>query len=191
MDDSSNVERLGDDLDYVRSVVERAEQRTTVPSIHVMWAVVSLAGFTIIDFRPQWAGLYWLIAGPLGGLAGLVLGARWSRRVGQVSRRAGRLHAIHWFGFLGTLLLLTPMMVRGELRGDAIARVILLMIGLAYLLAGNYLAPRLRWVALAVFAGYGLTFVVPAYPWTVTGVILAASLVVAGLLGPADARTRA
>jgi hypothetical protein len=190
IDSPGKIEQLGDDLDYVRSVLQRTEEHGTIPSIYFLWAAVTLVGFALVDIKPEFAGAFWAIAGPLGGILSAVLGWRWSLRVGQASRRVGALHFIHWFGFMGAILLLVPMIARGELRGESISRVILLLVGLTYLLAGNYLERPLRWVALVVFGGYGLTFVLHACPWTAAGLAVAASLVLAGLLGTRRGRAK-
>lgn len=179
----NDMTRVSSDLEYVRSVLKRAEGSQGPPSIYFLWALISLAGFALIDFRPDSVGPYWAVAGPLGGLATFLLACRWSRKVGQESRLAGSLHAIHWYGFMACILLLVPMIATGQLKNEAISRVILLLIGLAYLTAGNYLDRRLRWVSLSVFGCYLLTFVLSVYPWTISGTIVAASLAAAGWLG--------
>jgi hypothetical protein len=179
----ADMNRVSDDLEFVRSVVRRAEGTSNPPSICFLWALLSLPGFALIDFRPHWVGPYWAVAGPLGGLVSWLLAIRWSRKVGQESRREGVLHAIHWSGFMACILLLVPLASTGQLHHSAIPRVILLFIGLSYLTAGNYLDRRLRVVALVVFALYLMTFLIRTYTWTLSGIILATSLVAVGLLG--------
>ncbi len=176
------VEQASADLDYVRSVVQRAEKRSAVPSIYFLWAAISLPGMAVIDVDPRYAGPYWAIAGPLGWLLGWFFSNRAAKRMGQASPREGVLHAIQWSGLLASIFLLLPLIRTGALRGVAISQVILLFIAFGYLVSGNYLDRRMRWIALAVYAGYGLTFALDVYAWTTVGVILASSLVAAGVL---------
>lgn len=55
-----------DDISYVRSVLERAEDGAGNPAaIYFLWAAFTFFGFAIIDFAPEKAGLYWLVAASL------------------------------------------------------------------------------------------------------------------------------
>ena len=54
--------------------------------------------------------------------------------------------------------------------------------GLLYALAGVHLERPLLWSGLLMLAAYGvMTVFVPPYAWTITGVVIALSLVWAGL----------
>jgi hypothetical protein len=179
----TDLDRVTSDLEFVKGAVHRAEDKGGPASIYLLWAALTLPGFAIIDFRAEVAGFYWMLAGPLGGLASAFLGQRQARRVGQVMRRQGTLHLLHWTAFMGSLLLLVPLVATGQLTTAALPRVIMILLALTYFIAGSYLEPRLRWVGLAIAPCYGLTFVLHFYPWTTCGLVMAASLVTAGLLG--------
>lgn len=181
-DTERSLRQAQDDLEFVRSAVQRGGEGNKAPTIYFLWAAISLAGLSIVDFRPHAAGPFWAVAGPLGSILSGVLGARHGRRTGQTSARAGVSHMIHWFGFMATILLMVPLVARGDLKPEAMSKVILLVVGLSYLTGGNYLDHRLRWLSLVVYGGYVLTLVMPAYGWTAAGVALSLSLVAAGLL---------
>lgn len=177
-----NLEQVSADLDYVRNVVRRAEDRAGFPVVYFLWALLTFPGMAIIDVAPEKAGAYWAVAGPLGGLASWLLAARAARRSGFGHRGEGTLNAWQWTGLAGTILLLVPLIAGGELRGVTISRVILLFIAFAYLTSGHFLDRRMRWVALAVYAGYVLTFALDAYAWTAVGAIISLSLIATGWL---------
>ncbi|MYE54441.1 MAG: hypothetical protein F4X34_04500 [Chloroflexi bacterium] len=85
-------ERMKDDLAYVRGAVERTEG-VHVPSVYLMWAVISLIGFSMPDFIANgwlgWSysgiGWYWAVMGPVGFVASWLLSARAGDRAGQMS----------------------------------------------------------------------------------------------------------
>ena len=58
---------LREDIAYVRAAAERADA-ASIPSIYVVWAVISLCGFALADFVDdgRWVGRFWAVAGPHG-----------------------------------------------------------------------------------------------------------------------------
>src|SRR5213593_929666 len=105
--------RLRDDLSYVRSVVARANAGDSPAVIYFLWAAITSFGFALIDFAPERTGLYWMIAGPAGGVLSAFLGWRAGRALGQSSHREGRSHALHWTGMMVAIVLLAPLTVTG------------------------------------------------------------------------------
>lgn len=177
----------GHDLGYVREVVERSERRPMPAAILYLWAGISVAGFAIIDFAPQRAGLYWLVAGTAGFVLSSWIGGRSARATGQESREVGRRHMLHWAG-MGIAIFLLSFGAQGwGSTPQASSHAILLMVALSYWLAGVHLVPALKWMGVIGAATYvALAFLDGfAYPWTAAGVVLAAGLVVAGGAGRA------
>ncbi|MGI8618434.1 MAG: hypothetical protein ACR2L6_05020 [Gemmatimonadaceae bacterium] len=166
-----------DDLGYVRDVVRRSERSAFPSGIAYLWAAIGLVGFSLIDFAPERVGLFWAIASPVGFILSAWLGWRQARIAGQESAREGRQHMMHWAGLLVAIFLLIPLMLQGTLRDETIAQVILLMVALAYFLAGIHLSPPLRWAALAMVLGYIVTVTIDGFAWTALGVLFAAGLV--------------
>jgi hypothetical protein len=90
--------RLQADLNYVRDALDRSGRPTSPASIYWLWAIIVLVGFPLVDFAPRLVAPYWIVMGPLGGVASGFLGYRFSRQLGQVDRRTGGRHALHWAG---------------------------------------------------------------------------------------------
>jgi len=176
-----------DDLNYVRAVVRRAEGGANPASIYFLWAVISFFGYAIIDFDPQRTGLYWAVAGPLGGVASGWLGWRSGRRTGQLSSRDG----LHWVGLFVAILLLMPLAVTGHLAPTELPRVILLLVALAYWSAGVYEDRRMLPVAAVTAALVAFTVLAAElrFLWTITAAVLAGSLAVTGLFAAAPQRS--
>ena len=185
--------RVGADLDYVRTVIERAEGGESPASIYFLWAFISFFGYAIIDQAPDKTGAYWAVAGPLGGIVSGVLATRHARRAGQVSRGAGFLDFLHWMGFFAAILLLVPLVATDRLAPADIPRAVLLLVGYAYWTAGVHLDRRMLPVAAVVGGLYIFSIVWSELPyvWTITAVGLAGSLAVAGGLAAARARRSA
>ena len=184
--------RFRDDLSYVRSVLRRAEATRNPASLYFLWSVLSFFGYAIIDFRPEATGLYWAIAGPLGGVASAFLGSRAARQSGQISDRDGWKDAAHWSAMMFAALLLVPLVTTGRLETDDIPRVILLILALTYWSAGLWQDRRFLALGVVMAALYLFTIYAAALPylWTITGAILGASLAVGGIFAAAGARRR-
>lgn len=188
MNQENNV---NDDLSYVRGVVSRAEGESTNPaSIYFVWAVLSFFGFAIIDYAPEQTGLFWMIAGPAGGVLSGILGERAARRAGTSSARGGWAEGLHWVSLFAGFLLLIPLVASGGLRSSEIPRVILLLIAINYFTAGIHLDRRMGPIGIVVALSYLLTVFARDLPylWTITGAIVAASLAAGG--GVAALRSR-
>lgn len=175
------IDRVKEDLDYVTNAVRREDRDDGIPMIYFMWAVLVAIGFALPDFAPRWAGLYWLIAGPAGGLASWWLGARRGAQAGIHDAALGRRYAYHWLlAALAFVLVFVPALA-GKVGVAAAATNLLLVAGLTYALAGVHLERPLLWSGVLMFAGYvALSLFELPYIWTTTGLIVAASLLLAG-----------
>jgi hypothetical protein len=83
------AETLESDIRYVRALVMKSGSESLPRSFFIVWAVIVLLGFSIIDFAPRWTGLFWMIAGPGGGILSAMLGHRAGVRIGQLNRETG------------------------------------------------------------------------------------------------------
>ncbi len=183
--------QVHDDLDYVRTVLKRAEDTAGNPAtIYFLWAAITFFGFAIIDVAPEKTGLYWVIAGPLGGVLSGILGHRAGRATGQQSQREGRIQAMHWSGLLAAAFLLVPLAITHVIAIQDFPRLVLLIVALSYYTAGVHTDRRLVPVSFVLAGCYLLTVFVRDLPylWTVTAAILATSLTVAGLFAAARSR---
>ena len=176
------IDRVKEDLDYVASAIRREDLDDGVPVIYYLWAVLVAIGWALPDFAPRWTGLYWIIAGPAGGLLSWWIGTRRGTCAGINDTALGRRYAYHWsLTFFALLLVFLPA-IFGKISADTAAINVLLVIGLTYTLAGVHLERPLLWCGLLVFAGYvALSTIELPYLWTITGLVVAASLILAGL----------
>ena len=172
--------QLRDDLDFLGAVLRKSTRGTSPFTLYAMWAALVLAGFALVDFAPHQVGLFWMVAGPLGGVASAWLGMRHARKIGQLNREEGTRHAWHWGGLMLAILLAVPLGVSGAVDWSILSRIFLLIIGLTYYLAGVHMDRPLLWAGALMLAGYAALFFLPAYGWTLTGVLVAASLLFSG-----------
>lgn len=177
------IDRVREDLEYVTNAVRREDRDDPVPAIYLMWAVLVAIGFALPDFAPRWAAWYWFTIGPAGGLASWWLGARQGARDGIKDLALERRHAHHWlWAGLAFILVFLPALT-GSATPAAAATNILLVAGLAYGLAGVHLERGLRWSGLLMLGGYvALSVLALPYLWTTTGLVVAASLIVAAFM---------
>lgn len=185
-----NEDRIRDDLSYVRSLIHRAEGVNSPASSYFLWALLSFFGYAIIDFDPERTGLYWMIAGPVGGVLSGVLARRNARRTGQVSDRGDWTEFLHWTALFVVILLSLPLVTTGRIAVIDLPRIILLLVGFAYWTAGAHVDRRMLPLAGVIWALYVFTVLAPGVPylWTITGAGLAAGLTAAGLFARARAR---
>ena len=175
----ADTRQLTSDLEYVSDVVRRSEGSSPL-ALYLLWASVVLVGFSLVDLAPRRVGLFWIIAGPLGGIASAFIGRSQGLRLGQLGRAEGIRHAWHWSGMMLVLLMAAALGTTGVVDWSVLSRVFLLIVALAYFLAGVHLERPLKWIGLLMMAGYVALFFVPAYGWTMLGILVAAALVFCG-----------
>jgi len=175
---------LREDMAYVRAAAERADA-ATIPSIYVVWAVISLCGFALADFVPdtRWVGLFWMVAGPTGFGLSALLGYRAGRHAGQGSRRIGARWGLHWLAFMAAVALGAALVATGHLQWSGFGSLVVLLLALSYFHAGLYLDRRMLPVGGVLGACYLVTLFVPGYQWTLAGVLVAGALVWQAILG--------
>jgi hypothetical protein len=175
-------EQLQQDLDYIAGAVRRRDRPVGVPAIYFLWAAIIAVGFALPDFAPRSSNLFWLVAGIGGGLLSWWLGARAERRSGINDRELGLRYGLHWgIGGIAFVLTFLPLLL-GRVPAQQGGAQFLFTTGLLYALAGVHLERPLLWSGLLMLAAYGvMTVFVPPYAWTITGVVIALSLVWAGL----------
>lgn len=177
----TDVSKLQSDLDYISSAVRADATAGGIPALYFLWALLIAVGFSLPDFAPQLAGIYWLFAGIGGGLFSWWLGARQSRRGGVNNTQLGQRYGLHWClagaAFLLCFLPLTLGRVPPEMGGANF----LLVTGIAYGLAGVHLERPLLWCGMLMLLAYGvLVVLMPPYIWTITGITVGIALCWAG-----------
>jgi hypothetical protein len=184
----AEMERIQNDLHYVRNVLQKSERLKSPAGVYWLWAAIVLIGFALPDFAPRYTAIFWMLAGPAGGALSAYLGWRDGRRLGLLRREEGIHHCLHWGAMMGVILLSVLLVTRGVLSGEGLGKVILLIVTLTYLLAGVHLEKPLGFIGIVMAAGYVALFFIPAYGWTVLGTLVALSLVAAARLSaPSDA----
>lgn len=178
----TDVNKLQSDLDYISSAVRADATAGGIPALYFLWAALIAVGFSLPDFAPQLAGIYWLFAGIGGGLFSWWLGARQSRRDGINNARLGKRYGLHWaLASAAFLLCFLPLML-GRVSPEMGGANFLLVTGIAYGLAGVHLERPLLWCGMLMLAAYGvMVALMPPYTWTITGITVGIALCWAGL----------
>ncbi len=179
----TEINQLKSDLGYIAEAVRKSDRATSPSSIYLLWAAIVLLGFALIDFAPRYEGVYWTVLGPLGLLASALLGWRYSLRLGQVRRDLGVRYSFHFLGMMAIIFLAVPLGVTGAVAWSAMSKLFLLILALAYFLAGIHLERPLLWISFVMVAGYVALFFISVYGWTIVGVMVAIALAATGLLG--------
>jgi hypothetical protein len=169
------------DLGYVRNLVKRSERHPTPVSILLLWAVIVLAGFASIDFFPRYTGLYWMILGPLGGIASGLLGWRHGLKLGQLDHAVGVRHVLHWSGMLVLIGLAVVLGATGHIPHYEMSRVILLIVSLGWWTAGVHFDRVFLGFGALMALGFVGTLVLSAYAWTILGAAMALGLLILAL----------
>ncbi len=164
------------DIRYVRSIVEKDGTGSFPRSVYVLWAILVLAGFALVDFAPGLTPWFWMIAGPGGGILSGVLGHRAGVRMGQLDRDEGVRHALHWGGMLAAVMLAVLLTVAGFVEGAVLGQVILLVVAFGWWTAGVHFDRNFLWLGGVMMAGFMATLVELPYAWTATGVLTSGAL---------------
>lgn len=177
----TQVEQAQADLDYVRQAVLRRERNPRgYEAIYIVWAVYTLIGYTLIDFRPHAADLFFLAGWPIAGGFSAWIGKRLRQQVGEIDGDLNRRQGIHWGG--GAILIIACCVIMQTLypatRNVIGGQICVEMFGLLYFLAGVHFERHFLWLGPVLMAGGLAVGKVHVYPWTCLGLVLAAGLCV-------------
>jgi len=179
----TEMNQIQSDLGYVRDALRKSEKTSSPASIFLLWALISLVGFSLIDFNPRYVPFYWAIMSPVGLLLSVFLGRRYSIQQGQSRRSVGMRYSFHFMGMMAIIFLALPLGFTHAVAWDELSKVFLLIITLTYFLAGIHLERSILWVSLVTALGYLSLFFIHTYAWTMVGAMLAVALAATGLLG--------
>lgn len=181
-----DVERIEQDLAYVKGAVERRERNPRVPlPMAVLWGMAGLVGLGLCDFYPRIVGWFWLIAIPASFALSFLYYWRYGDRSGEVNRRLSNSEIMHWGGLSVAIGVLFLMAYVNRFHGRVIGQLALLLAGLGYYLAGVHFRRTWLWLGLLLVAGAVAALFIISYVWTTVGVLLCLGLVV-----PAAMRSR-
>jgi hypothetical protein len=185
----SDMDKLKSNLEFVQGVVTRGRTDYGAAPIYYLWAIIIAIGFALPDFAPHWAFDFWVAAGIGGGLLSTWLGLRSETIRGVRNATVGWRYGLHWLVSGGAIGIAMLAMATGKVPISSGAALLLLIVGLAYSLAGIHLNPPLRWAGFIMMASaVALLWLSMAYLWTTIGLAVAAALVVGGIVAQRSER---
>jgi hypothetical protein len=183
----SDVQQIRDDLQYVRGAMSRRE-RTDYgpPGIFYLWAVYIIVGYTLMDFRIQYAGPFFAIGGVVGGALSWIIGRNYSRKTGERDRSTYVKALLHFGGGIMLAAAFTVALAKyiEPLRGTRASQVFVVMIGLTYYLWGVHYQRYFIFLGLVVMAGGVLVGQIAHFGWTILGAVISLGLILPTLFIP-------
>jgi hypothetical protein len=190
----TDVQQVQDDLRYVRDAVDR---RSPGLEGHVypyyFSALYVLVGFILLDVNYIYANWWFTIAFVAAWTARVVFWRRLKGRSGEIDRVRNRQTALHWgVGVVVSVLAgLALACVIPALRGPVDGQIQVVLIGMVYLMWGVHRDRSFLVLGPLMIAGGVLVALIPHYPWTCLGTVIAVGLVAAGYLIQRDTARRA
>lgn len=170
------------DLAFVAAAIRRREVDVTPLPIALFWALYTVVGFTLIDFLPQYCGLWFGPAGIFGWIFSYWMGFRYAKSGGVISNTDGQRQMLHWGSILLGIFAAIGI-VRGSNLPILIAsQITVLTVGLIYFLAGVHFDRRYLPLGLILVIGSVITGFVDKYAWTGLGVLVAVGLVLLAII---------
>ena len=173
--------KIESDIGYVKDLVAKSDNPISPATFYIIWGVILMVGFSFIDFAPRWVGLYWMIAGPAGGLLSWFLAYKAGVSKGQIDREIGIKYALHWSGMAVIVVLAILLSDRGIIHGFLTSQVILLIVALGWWTAGVHFDRIFLWLGGIMALGFLGTLFMDRYAWTTMGVLLGTVLIVAAM----------
>jgi len=179
----TQAHEMSEDLRFVRQAIDRRERSRGIPPF-VAWtvAVYVVVGYTLIDVRPGWSGLFFAAGGVGMGVLFTIFGKRIARQAGELDHAERVRIALHWGSILLAIAGVIALGVTRHVDGQTIGQFIALTIGVIYFLGGVHFDRTLLWLGPALMAGAIAITYVPHYGWTGLGLLVGVGLVVPTLL---------
>ncbi|MCK5035167.1 MAG: hypothetical protein KAS73_04675 [Candidatus Sabulitectum sp.] len=173
--------KIESDIGYVKDLVTKSGESTQPASFYYLWGIILMVGFSLIDLAPRWVGLFWMIAGPAGGMLSAFLGYKSGIRKGQINREVGIKYALHWSGMAVIVFLAILLGLKGLVHGVVNSQVILLIVALGWWTAGVHFDRIFLWLGGIMVLGFLGTLFMDRYVWTTMGVLLGLVLIVTAI----------
>lgn len=168
-----STSKIEADIGYVKNLLSKSDSSGLFPpSICILWAIVSAAGFSLVDLAPKLVGFFWMIAGPAGGLLSGYLGWRAGADKGQLDRETGIRHGLHWGGMLAFIAMAVILGAKGVLQGTVLSQVILLIVAFGWWTAGVHFDKTFLYLAGVMILGFAGTLLFSKYVWTAMGILM-------------------
>lgn len=172
------AETLNSDIGYVKGLVDRADEGGMAASIYRLWAFICLVGFAMVDLLPGHVGVFWAVAGPAGGILSGYLGKSSDITRGQLDRKAGMKHVLHWSGMLVFIALAVLLAVTGRIQGVLLSQVIILIVAFGWWTAGVHFDRNFLWISAVMAAGYIASLFLQKFVWVGTGMLMFLALMI-------------
>jgi hypothetical protein len=187
----TRTEQLRQDFHYVRQAVDRrgGSRERTPRAIPILWGLFVLVSFALLDLHPRAAAWMFSVGAPLLAVASGLIGRAAARREGELNRRVGLDHAMHWGTIFLGMIALGALAAAGRVRGEGVGQVATIIVGVVYFLAGVHFDRN--WLVsgvLLIFGAAAITFV-PRYPWTLLGAVVCLAIAVPAFLPRRSTRT--
>jgi hypothetical protein len=181
---TGDVQQIGQDLHFVRSAVLRRQKADLGPPlIFYLWAAYTIIGYTLIDFRPDYANRFFGIGGIVGGILSWIIGKRYSMRTGQRDKALAVRAMLHMFGgIMLSVAFIVAMAEQAESFRPFTGQVMVGMIGLIYFLWGVHFHRYFSLLGVIVIAGAVAVGRVPHFGWTALGIAIALGLILPTLV---------
>lgn len=160
-----------EDLQYVKSILNRRGFNREEFVVALVWAVVNLVGLSLYDFSMFAGGVFWIVALPVFGIGTGVWAGRRQKEAGEINRELGRLHALHWTAIPIFLIACNTLFIGSPMNPQHVGQVVLLVIGLVYYLGGVHFWRGYMYGGLGMLSGMLWLAIIDSYPWTLTGVL--------------------
>jgi hypothetical protein len=148
------------------------------------WSAYVAIGYFLIDVRPNYSGPFFMIGFVVGMVFAFAFGRRMGRASGEIDRPKDRHAALHWgVGIPGSIIAAYGLAwAIPVLRGPAGGPVMVVLFGMVYFMWGVYVDKFFLVLGPIMMLGGIFIGLVPHYPWTLLGAIIALGLVSAGIL---------
>lgn len=174
-------QKLEADLGYVKDLVTAADEKPTARGLYLLWAVIVLVGYGLVDLAPHYTGLFWMVAGPVGGILSGIIGHRYSVARGQVNRAQGVRHALHWSGMLVCIGFIVLLGVRSGMESEVMSCFIHVLVTFGWWCAGVHFDRAFLGLGVIMAVGFLALLFISKFAWLGLGIVLAAELVRLGI----------
>ena len=186
----TDVQQVQDDLRYVPAVGRRSRGLEGAVPAYYASAVYVLVGYILLDVKVVYANWWFLIAGGAGWILGAVYWRRRHNRSGEIDCVRNRQSALHWgLGIVASLAAGVALAcVVPAMRGPIDGQIQVILIGMVYLMWGVHRDRSFLVLGPLLMLGGVVVSLIPHYPWTCLGAVIAGGLAASAVLVQRDKR---
>lgn len=96
-----NINQASSDLKTIREVMDKTSKivRSSAPLL-IMWGFIVMIGYGGAPIMRNNVGIFWSIAGPLGGFLSAIIGKKQNLKIGKIEKWLGNRIAIFWASWM-------------------------------------------------------------------------------------------